>query len=260
MTLFNARLGAWLGNPNLRGNRVCSKPGPRQAVVPLMSELFGVADETAAYVNLSDGGHFDNLGLYEMVLRRCRFILVSDAGQDPACSFEDLGNAIRKVRVDFGVPIEFDHKIQILPRAISGVGAYCPGVPIECDQGIQILPRTLSGVGAYCALAKVRYSAVDGTPKEKDGDLIYVKPALDCGDIPDPYDVYSYAVKSPQFPHETTADQWFSEAQFESYRALGDHLVSLIGKGRPLPDLPAVKQAFDNYIQSRAVPPPPTAP
>jgi hypothetical protein len=95
----------------------------------------------------------------------------------------------------------------------------------------------------------VRYSDVDDTPRERDGDLIYIKPALDCGgDTPDPYDVYSYRVSSSEFPHEPTADQWFSEAQFESYRALGFHLVKLIGTGAPIADLPGLKQAFETYL------------
>jgi patatin-like phospholipase len=235
MTLFNARLGAWLGNPNEYGNDACNDPGPAQAVVPLVSELFGFADDKSAYVNLSDGGHFDNLGLYEMVLRRCRFILVSDAGQDPACSFEDLGNAVRRVRVDFGVPVEF-------------------------EQRFRILPRTASGVGAYCAVGKVRYSKVDATPPEKDGDLIYVKPALEAGATPDPCDVYSYKVASKDFPHEATADQWFSEAQFESYRALGSYLISLVAAEEPILDLPALKKRFEEYINGRVAPPPSSAP
>ena len=70
------------------------------------------------YVNLSDGGHFENLGLYEMVLRRCHYIVVSDAGEDPECSFADLGEAVRKIRIDFGIPIEFD-QMNIYPRSAN---------------------------------------------------------------------------------------------------------------------------------------------
>ena len=70
-------------------------------------------DDKNPYVYLSDGGHFENLGLYEMVLRRCHTIVVSDAGCDPGCSFEDLGNAIRKIRIDFGIPIELEDVLKI---------------------------------------------------------------------------------------------------------------------------------------------------
>jgi hypothetical protein len=78
MTLFNARLGAWLGNPGEPGNRTCHSSGPGvTSPYWMLLEAFGGTDETQAYVNLSDGGHFDNLGLYEMVRRRCRFILAA---------------------------------------------------------------------------------------------------------------------------------------------------------------------------------------
>jgi hypothetical protein len=86
----------------------------------MLLEAFGGTDETQAYVNLSDGGHFDNLGLYEMVRRRCRFILVCDAGQDGQCRFDDLGTAIRNVRVDLGVSITFRRRHQGVPEGLEG--------------------------------------------------------------------------------------------------------------------------------------------
>jgi hypothetical protein len=208
MAIFNVRLGAWLGNTNSHGQRTFRFSGPRQAIVPMFAEMFGLTNSHRRYVNLSDGGHFDNLGLYEVVLRRCRHILVSDAGQDSSFAFEDLGNAIRKIRIDLGVPIEFVRKIEILPN----------------------LPETQ---GLYCAQAIIRYSAVDGTDRAQDGSLVYFKPTLHGrGTMPIPYDVYSYARNHSQFPHESTADQWFSESQFESYRALGMHAVTQVNGGK----------------------------
>jgi hypothetical protein len=197
MTLFNVRLGAWLGNPS--DAWTSGLAGPVVGLRPLLSEALGLTDERSAYVNLSDGGHFDNLGLYEMVRRRCRLIVVSDAGCDPACSLADLGNAVAKIRVDFGVPIEFDH-LDIRPRKAR------PGKN-----------------GKRAAIARIRYSAADAVPAgltrdDLDGVLIYLKPVL-LGD--EPADVEAYAVSHEQFPHESTGDQWFSETQFESYRALG---------------------------------------
>jgi hypothetical protein len=193
------RLGAWLGNTNCHGNDTYTHPGPRQAIEPLFAEMFGLTNSERGYVNLSDGGHFDNLGLYEVVLRRCRYVLVSDAGQDGSFSFEDLGNSIRKIRIDFGINIDFEK--------------------------IQILPNTPEKDGLCCATARIRYSDVDDTPAEHDGLLIYIKPTLRGRGTQMPYDIYSYARGSEGFPHEPTADQWFSESQFESYRALGAHIV-----------------------------------
>jgi hypothetical protein len=202
MAMFNVRLGAWLGNTNPRGDLTYNRPGPRLGIIPLLEEMFGLTNSDRGYVNLSDGGHFDNLGLYEVVLRRCRQVIVSDAGQDGAFSFEDLGNSIRKIRIDFGINIEFEK--------------------------IQILPNTPEKEGLCCAIARIRYSDVDGTSADDDGFLIYLKPTLRGRGAQMPYDIYSYSRSSSDFPHESTVDQWFSESQFESYRALGSHLVEQV--------------------------------
>jgi hypothetical protein len=199
MTLFNLRLGWWLGNPGSAGNDTFDTACPTIAIKPIVGEAFGFTNDENPYVYLSDGGHFENLGLYEMVLRRCRFILVIDAGHDPDCAFDDLGNAIRKVRVDLGVPIEFE-RICIYPRNMPGKKA-------------EHIPK-------YCAIATIRYSRLD--KNEPDGSMIYIKPGLCEGE---PADVYNYAQTNPAFPHEPTSDQWFSESQFESYRMLGSHIL-----------------------------------
>jgi hypothetical protein len=229
MALFNVRLGAWLGNTNSRGQRTFRFPGPRQAIMPLFAEIFGLTNSHRRYVNLSDGGHFDNLGLYEVVLRRCRHILVSDAGQDGSFAFEDLGNAIRKIRIDLGIPIEFEKKIKILPNS----------------------PETK---GLYCAQAIIRYSAVDGTDRAQDGKLVYFKPTLQGRGLPIPYDVYSYARNHSQFPHESTADQWFSESQFESYRALGLHAVTQVSGGGADSDFEKFLDSVRGYLHNKEDP------
>lgn len=218
MALFNARLGWWLGNPGGPGDRSFQLPCPPIGVLPLMREMFGLATDTSDFVFLSDGGHFENLGLYEMVLRRCRFILVSDGGCDPTASFEDLGNALRKIRIDLGVPIEFATRMPIYARDAKGVTD-----------------------GTYWAIGKIRYSQIDKRPEDSaapdadyDGILLYVKPAIYGHE---PADVDNYARTSPAFPHESTADQFFTESQFESYRALGSYIVDrmcdqLAGEGQ----------------------------
>jgi hypothetical protein len=218
MTLFNARLGAWLSNPGRCGDKSYSAPYPRFSHLALIRELFGMTDDTSPYVYLSDGGHFENLGLYEMVLRRCRYIVVVDAGHDPKCTFGDLGNTVRKVRIDLGVPIEFN-EVNIFPVS---------------DNEAQ------NQKGVYCAVGTIKYSVVDGDEADvagklggsngngKDGKLLYVKPAFYAQH--EPRDVYEYAKRNPEFPHESTVDQWFSESQFESYRALGHHIFEDISK------------------------------
>src|SRR5437773_8990246 len=202
MTLFNVRLGWWLGNPGPSGAKTWRRSGPGYAVGPLFSEAVGNTTDRYKYVNLSDGGHFENLGLYEMVLRRCHFVVVSDAGEDPECSFADLGEAVRKIRVDFGIPIEFG-PMSIYPRS-------------QID--------TLKGPGHNSAIGRIRYSVVDGSAAP-DGILVYIKPAC-YGD--EPRDIYEYFKTSKTFPHESTADQFFSESQFESYSMLGSLTMEIL--------------------------------
>ena len=112
LMLFNVRLGWWLGNPKKKDFRL---EGPYWGIIPALNELAGATTDEGEWVYLSDGGHFENLGLYEMIRRRCRFVVISDASCDPDCNFEDLGNAIRKIYIDFGVSIDFE-KLSIKPR------------------------------------------------------------------------------------------------------------------------------------------------
>jgi len=199
MTLFNVRLGWWLGNPGSPGAKTWRRKGPRYSVGPLFSEAIGNTTDHYKYVNLSDGGHFENLGIYEMVLRRCHFIVVSDGGEDPECAYADLGEAVRKIRIDFGIPIEFG-TMTIYPRSAID---------------------TLKTPGHNCAVGRIRYSVMDGADAP-DGIIVYIKPAC-YGD--EPRDIYEYFKTNPTFPHEGTSDQFFSESQFESYRMLGAYTM-----------------------------------
>jgi hypothetical protein len=212
LTLFNVRLGWWLGNPGVRGDHTFYLASPRVAVRPIVAEAFGLTGSTGPYVYLSDGGHFENLGLYEMVLRRCHFIVVSDASCDEGGVFQDLGSAVRKIRADMGVPIDFEGGIGILPRSAD---------PVKRAGSL------------YWALGRIRYSIADpstapgAAPGARDGWLLYVKPAF-CGS--EPPDVCEYAMAHDQFPHEPTTDQFFSESQFESYRMLGSHVMQQMSR------------------------------
>ena len=229
MTLFNARLGWWLGNPGRAGDRTYMRESPKYALQALLAEAFGRTDSRHPYIYASDGGHFENLALYEMVRRRCRFVVVVDGGQDPQCEFEDLSNAIRKIRSDLGVWIDLD-KCAIRKRS------------------------TEKSPDPRCAMTgTIRYGdrdAPDGASDEAkntlNGVLIYIKPAF--YDADEPIDVKNYAASHPMFPHEPTADQFFSEPQFESYRALGTHAIERICVGLTADTLQAFKTSVDRYI------------
>lgn len=207
MTVFGVRLGWWLFNPRLLnedgtklgpGARMMQKfrsnypwPSPRYSLVQLANELFGRANDTKQYVYLSDGGHFDNMGLYELVRRRCRYIVICDSEEDIAMKFGGIGMAIRKCRIDFGAEIELDLR------------------------GIADKPGSRDS-SAHCVVGTITYP--DGTS----GFVVYIKSSL-TGD--EPADVLNYKKEDPAFPHDSTLNQWFSESQFESYRRLGHHVA-----------------------------------
>jgi hypothetical protein len=196
LTAFNVRLGWWMQNPAKRG--AWGKPGPRFGLWYLLSEVFGLADEDTEYVYLSDGGHFDNLGIYELVRRRCRFIIAVDAGMDRQFGFEDLGNAVRKCQVDFGVRIDIDTKASI-PDPGTGKSLY------------------------HCGVGRIHYEEAD--PNAVSGFLLYIKPSLTGNE---PIDIMQYASVHPEFPHQSTTDQWFDESQFEAYRKLGHYTTTTV--------------------------------
>lgn len=199
MTVFNVRLGQWLGNP--RHVRTWKRPTPRWGLTYLFNELLAETTDDAAYVYLSDGGHFDNMGLYELVKRRCGLIVVCDAEADGEYKYGGLGNAIRKCRIDLGIDVDLDLK-EVTPQ----------------KQG-QTSQK-------HCAIGTIHYENADlNAPK---GTIIYIKASL-TGD--EPSDVQNYEKTSDSFPHESTIDQWFSESQFESYRKLGYHAVCSSFKG-----------------------------
>jgi len=181
MTLFNVRLGAWLPNP-------AHWPLPKwEAGAPgwrlLQDELFAAASDRRSYVYLSDGGHFDNLGIYEMLRRRCGLIVAVDATHDPDRAYSDLGALIGKARIDGLADVRFSGAAD--DPALPGLGL---------------------GVIAY--------------PSGPPGLLLLLKPRLDDDA---PADVRAYHAAHAAFPNEATTDQWFTESQFESYRALGLH-------------------------------------
>jgi hypothetical protein len=205
LTVFNVRLGKWCGNTVDR--KTWRRKGPAWGGRYLFMELFGMTEERSPFVYLSDGGHFENMGLYELVRRRCRLIIACDCGADPKYTFDDLANAIRKCYTDFGIEIEI--KVDKL-RADRGKGEDTP----------------------HFAVGTIHYENVDNNGQP--GTLLLLKPTLSGNE---PHDVLSYADGHEEFPQQTTADQWFDEDQFESYRKLGYHVAIEISDIDMTPDL-----------------------
>jgi len=194
MTIFDVRLGWWIGNP---GKKHWASGSPRFGFYWLLRELLGSTNDDSDFVYLSDGGHFENLAVYELVRRRCRLIVACDASCDPGYSFGDLHNAMERCRTDFGVDISFAELAPLCP---------VPDPANPCCRRAK----------AHFAVGKIRYNPDSHL---EDGTIIYIKPSLVEGD---PRDVLAYEHIDKTFPHDSTANQWFDETHFESYRALGE--------------------------------------
>jgi hypothetical protein len=195
LALLNIRLGYWLVNPQRVADPAAGKrrtrPIPGVSPYYLFKEAFGLLNEVGPYVYLTDGGHIENLGAFELLRRRCRYVIVSDAEADPQLTYNGLAQLIRLARIDLGIDIHID--LVNLRRQPAGT------------------------VRGHCAFGAIDYG--DG----QRGELLYIKASV-SGDEAE-Y-INEYRARHPDFPHETTADQFFDEAQFEAYRALGHHIAS----------------------------------
>ncbi|MFT4435098.1 patatin-like phospholipase family protein [Caballeronia sp. 15715] len=222
LTLFNVRLGRWCPNPVRYAPKKPVSPNPIFSGALYINELFGHANGESDYLYLSDGGHFDNLGLYELVRRRTQVIVVCDCGEDAPLRFDDLADTIRKCSADFGVDIVIDvdplrHLETPDKRPPPQSGAYVV-------DGVINYPASTTGTTGTNA------PAFQGT-------LLLVKPTLTKEVISTASDLMNYALSNATFPQQTTLDQWFDEAQFESYRKLG-YLI-----GRQLQTMTFTKQS-----------------
>jgi hypothetical protein len=196
LSLVNVRLGYWLPNPRIVCTPRYAPVGGKRPRFPepgawhLLSEMVGALGTKSAFINLSDGGHLENLGIYELIRRRCRVIIAIDAEQDGAFSFVSLGDLVRFARIDRAVNIEID---------VSDIRPDKDGIS-KCHAAFG---RIDYGRGAY-------------------GWLIYIKSSLTGREDES---VRKYRAVQKAFPHHSTGDQFFDEEQFEAYRALGTHMV-----------------------------------
>ncbi len=204
---------------------------------------------------LSDGGHFENLGAYELVRRRVPYMIVIDAGADSDYDFDDFANFQRKVRIDFQAQLDL-FTDQEWNDAVDRLATTRPGAskdakqqwreyfrPVRDQLAVpgphggtfdEMTPtrdadgRITEPAKKCAALFRINYPDTDTSSV-----LLYVKATL-LGD--EPPNVRNYMLENPDFPHQSTADQFFDEAQWESYRQLGEHLGSKIFLANPPPD------------------------
>jgi hypothetical protein len=185
LALLNIRLGYWMRVPNKSARWSGGSPG----LSFLLKEMLGTMDEESPWLNVSDGGHIENLGVYELLRRRCKFIVAVDGEQDERMTFAGLTTLQRLAKIDLEVTIDIDlDDLRIDDKGLSR---------------------------SHFRFCRVTY------PDGPIGYLLYVKLSLtgNEGEF-----LRRYRLDEPAFPHHSTADQFFSEAQFEAYRSLGEHV------------------------------------
>lgn len=211
MSLTNVRLGYWALNPANNNKRSCLSKLRRVPNFLYPGILQGLLahryDENSKFIELTDGGHFDNMGLYELIRRKMKLIVLIDGSADPTSNFASLSNSIERIRVDFGVHIRFedpDNNIRFIDPDTAGLS--------------DLLSKKFGLAERGYAIARIDYTPPNVKKGNEDGILIYVKSTM-IQDLPT--DIYGYKSAHPEFPDESTADQYFDETQLEAYRELG---------------------------------------
>jgi hypothetical protein len=197
------RLGFWW-----RKN-VAVKASKFSAVFSELFARFPGLRSAACY--LSDGGHFDNTGVYALLKRRLPLIVLADCGADPDYLFGDLENLVRKAKIDYTYDIEFLDPTSLTSSPLGFNMASSFGIPDTIGPD--------APADECFLLARITYDAIRG----EYGTLLVIKPRR-LSDLP--LDVAGYADAHPGFPQQHTGNQFFDEAQWESYERLG----WLIGK------------------------------
>ena len=250
MGLCNLRLGYWWDS----GIGATERPGRFPANVwrrikELPGEVFRMqhllfSEWTARFGgpsyefwNLTDGGHLDNSALYELIRRRVDFIICVDATCDPDYSFESIADLMRCVSVDFGAEIEWQENPAglILPDAVAG---WVNLENVGAIEGLRGNPAQGGPGKKHAAIATIAYPTERSNGEASAGNegkqswLLLIKPSLTESDPS--ADVSQYAKAHPDFPQDSTADQIYDEAQWESYRKLGHKAADCVIKSRVL--------------------------
>ncbi|MGB7327822.1 MAG: hypothetical protein WBD31_23290, partial [Rubripirellula sp.] len=211
--LLNIRLDFWLRNPRVK-KWWASFPGPFY----WLSQYLGRVKPSTPFVNLSDGGHIENMGLYELLRRRCRYIVVVDGECDPGITCGSFLQAMRYAKIDFGIDVDID-----LSRLKFGGSAPASLDSTDKSQKAKSSVPDSPVVDYHFALGKVKYPKTTQDASEPPhGLLLYLKSSITGNEAAS---IQSYRDRNPGFPHQSTADLAYDEEQFECYRSLGEHIV-----------------------------------
>lgn len=202
-------------------------PAPHSLVDELLARFHGPAQQRWY---LSDGGHFENTACYELIRRRVRFILCLDCGQDAGMAFEDIANLTRKARIDLDAEIEFvdgntaQEELKALEKRgwVPQINPAVIGIPSQFKPVKDKDGEPAATTGwANALVARVKYDGGTTTGSV----VVFLKPSL-TDDMP--VDIMNYHRANADFPQQSTADQFFDEAQWESYRRLGEHIAGKV--------------------------------
>jgi len=263
ISFLNLRLGFWTANP--------SAPKQTKRATFWNAGLRGIInawfDERRRLVELTDGGHFENTGIFELLRRRVDVIILADASADKEFNFKDIGIAIERARVDQSIDIRFhnsDYDLTHIMPGSAGSTHYDERYALA-RQGYALAtitypafeyerptstPETTRSNADKTNIAEPEPQALETTGYEKEegeangadedtrtetvgkkyGLLIYLKTAVTRNM---PLDIYSYKGANPGFPNQSITDQNFDESQFEAYRELGFQTVQRFLKDHP---------------------------
>jgi hypothetical protein len=223
LTLSNIRLGSWLPNPAY----LDSLPPTRSWVVPrlprkrglatLARELVGSFPEDGPLAYVTDGGHYENLGLVELLRRRPAKVYCVDASGDHGAVPHTLAAAIELAREELGVDIKFDNAAQL------GAG---PDQPPPVEPHDQLRARMIPRLARTCVITgTISYPRLGPDYPESTGEIVLGKAVI----TPEtPFPLLAYASRHPTFPSDSTSDQWFDASQFDAYHSLGCHVGAVM--------------------------------
>lgn len=201
MALTDIRLGVWVRNPKHRSwteapeeptgriGRIAAfvRNGWREpGALYVLREAIGALSLKKRFIYLTDGGHWENLGMVELLRRRCTHVLCFDASADQVMGGQDIGRAMALARSELGVDVRLD------PRPTMPTGDACSD-----DSAV---------------LGSIVY------PDGQEGRLIYAKATLPRNAT---WDLHAFKSRESKFPNHSTSQQFFTDEQFEAYRSLG---------------------------------------
>jgi hypothetical protein len=235
LAVSGARLGAWLPNPAFLGAMAAAQdeqgqvsdwtmphlPSIRRATY-LLRELFNIHPARERLLQVTDGGHYENLGIVELLRRRCTTIYCIDGGGDSPPTAPGLAEAIALAEMELGVQIKLTDPFTSEPGS---------GRPLKPDSPLSALNAALSREPVIAGT--ILYPPASGLPEGSRTGHLYVARALLWPEMP--YPLLSYAAQNPVFPHDSTGDQWFDDDQFTAYTQLGRELGKAVRRVRDQP-------------------------